>query len=303
MLSIPYLMENEYHHQTTKKYGKNDKHNHNHNTNHNKEKEKDSEKDQEKQENLMTTQLPLNSEELFEPKLVVSIATTKEELQSIPLTTSSTNENKPFCTSSNNEKYVIDPLSTIIKLAILSKKKIGTKCGVYNNVLYIHEAGIYQAIIRYIYTINKIEIQYLYNPIEIACAQYLSVDYVKKNPNIIQLFKIAQSGIRNLIQTYKEHTHIVHLLYLDFNIIENYLNTNSFNANFFIKDEMTQQYYNRKILEKSLKIWSSERITILINMIEFISIETSTPEIKNIKFLEEFMVQIDDEFQREITQL
>jgi hypothetical protein len=295
MLSIPYLMENEYHHQSSKKHGKNESHNNNN-------KKKDVEKEQ---EILATT--PTNPEELFEPRnattssssvTIAAASSTKEELK--PITTN--NENKPFCTSSNNEKYVIDPLSTIIKLAILSKKKIGTKCGVYNNVLYIHDAGIYQAIIRYIYTINKIEIQYLYNPIEIACAQYLSTDYVKKNPNIIQLFKIAQDGISNLIQTYKEHTHIVHLLYLDFNIIQNYL-SNCFNANFFIKDEMTQRYYDRKILEKSLKIWTAERISILVNMIEFISIETLTPEIKNIKFLEEFMVQIDDEFQIQIAQL
>ena len=43
----------------------------------------------------------------------------------------------------NNKKYILDPLSVIIKLVILSKKDIGTKISVSNNVIYIQEVGIF----------------------------------------------------------------------------------------------------------------------------------------------------------------
>ena len=71
-------------------------------------------------------------------------------------------------------KYILDPLSTIIKLCILSKKSIGCKISVYNNTVIIQEAGIFQPLVRYWYNNNKIDIQYLYNPIELACNYFLN---------------------------------------------------------------------------------------------------------------------------------
>ena len=53
-------------------------------------------------------------------------------------------------------KYILDPLSVIIKLAILSKKRIGTKISVYNNIVYIQEIGVFQALVRYVFKNNKV---------------------------------------------------------------------------------------------------------------------------------------------------
>lgn len=191
-----------------------------------------------------------------------------------------------------NANYILDPLSVIVKLAILSKKPIGTKISVYNNILYIQEIGIFQSLVRYIFKSNKIDIQYLYNPIEISCSNYLNDEYIKKNPNIKNLFIEAQKGIKCLIETYKNYTIITHTLYMYYNIISNYLGER-FNKNLFIKDNISE-LYNSELINKLNSIWNMDRIKIVLNMIEY----CNKDENNSIKCLEEFMLIIDDEIKK-----
>lgn len=190
-------------------------------------------------------------------------------------------------------KYILDPLSVIIKLAILSNKKIGCKMCVYNNIMYIQEVGAFQSLVRYCYNNNKVDLQYLYNPIQLACIKYLDELYVNKHPNIKNIFTNAQKGINNLIETYKKFTIITHTLYLYYNIISNYLD-NIYNQNLFIDDVMTT-YYKPELLEKLNNSWTSERIKIVLNLIEFINNDSDSE--KSVKCLEEFMVIIDKEIE------
>jgi len=191
-----------------------------------------------------------------------------------------------------NAKYILDPLSIIIKLAILSKKQIGTKISVYNNVLFIQEVGIFQSLVRYVFKSNKIDIQYLYNPIEIACNYFLSEQFVRITPNIKNLFIDAQKGIKSLIETYKTFTIITHTLYMYYNIISNYLGER-YNKNLFIKDTISE-LYNKELINKLNSIWNADRIKIVLNMIEYIN----KGDENSIKCLEEFMIIIDEEVKK-----
>jgi len=191
-----------------------------------------------------------------------------------------------------NVNYILDPLSVIIKLAILSKKQIGTKISVYNNVLYIQEVGIFQSLVRYLFKSNKIDIQYLYNPIEIACNYFLNEQNLRNNQNIKNLFIDAQKGINILIETYKTYTIITHTLYMYYNIISNYLGER-FNKNLFIKDNISE-LYNKELINKLNLIWNNDRIKIILNMMEYIN----KGDQNSIKCLEEFMVIIDEEVKK-----
>ena len=193
-------------------------------------------------------------------------------------------------------KYILDPLSVIIKLAILSKKKVGCKLCVYNNIVYIQEIGAFQSLVRYIYKNNKVDIQYLYNPIQLACIKYLCKEYVQNNPDIKNIFINAQKGIQNLIETYNNFTVITHTLYLYSNIISNNLDA-IFNENLFIKDNMTQ-IYSLEIINKLNESWTNERIKIVLNLIDFINNDKDAE--KSVKCLEEFMVIIDKEIEPKI---
>jgi hypothetical protein len=188
-------------------------------------------------------------------------------------------------------KYILDPLSTIIKLCILSKKDVGCKLSVYNNTVSLQEVGLFQSLVRYVLNYNKVDIQYLYNPIEIACNYFLNKKITDKNPNIKHLFENAQKGLSALIDTYKNYTIITHTLYLYKNIISNYLG-NNYNDKLFIKDNISI-IYNKELIDKLNNIWHEDRIKIVLNMIEFIDKDKGSD--KSVKCLEEFMIIIDKE--------
>ena len=78
-----------------------------------------------------------------------------------------------YSESAEIPKYILDPFSVIVKLAILSKKDIACKLCIMNNVLYIQEPGLFQPLVRYLFQNTKEELSYLYNPIEIACSHFI----------------------------------------------------------------------------------------------------------------------------------
>lgn len=196
----------------------------------------------------------------------------------------------------NNKQYILDPLSVIIKLSILSKKTSGSKICIYNNVLFIHENNMLQPFIRYIYKNNKNNIQYLYNPIYIACNNYLTESFIKDHPYIKKIFMNAQKGLKELINTYSENTIIVHALYYYYNIIESYL-TNKSLKNAFIDDYLTQ-YYTEDVIKKISSVWNTDKIKIILELCDYLDRDYQYS--KNIKCLEEFMIIIDDDIKKNI---
>ena len=68
---------------------------------------------------------------------------------------------------------ILDPLSVIINLAILSYKPVNTKISITNNCISVQETGIFQAFVRYLFRDNKYFLNLLYNPIELACEYFL----------------------------------------------------------------------------------------------------------------------------------
>ena len=124
------------------------------------------------------------------------------------------NENIPDTKITDYELYVLDPLSVIIKLAILGNKPVGTKIHIANNVIYLQEPGPFQALCRYVLNVNKASVHFLYNPIQIACEQYLNKDIIKKTPKLMNLFTCAQKGIINLSETIRESDCFMALAFL-----------------------------------------------------------------------------------------
>jgi hypothetical protein len=176
------------------------------------------------------------------------------------------------------EKYILDPLSVIVKLAILAKKPIGCKIAINNNIIYIQEVGVFQSLVRYLYNNNKNDIQYLYNPIELACKNYLSKECVKIYPNIKNLFIDAIKGLEKLKETYSHNMIITHTLYLYCSIINNYLGE-VFNNNLFIVDDITDKY-NLNIRNICFNTWmnttQSEKSIKKLKSNDNLSINTNT---------------------------
>ena len=191
--------------------------------------------------------------------------------------------------NTNYRLYILDPLSVIVKLAILRNKPVGTKIRICDNVFYIQEPGPFQALCRLYFSSGKAELQYLYNPIQIACETFLNAKFCERTPQIRKLFQCSISGLERLKDTYKACPVIVLCLNLYINIIENYLEK-YMNDKLFKKDAMTA-VYDTATIEILTGLWTTDRIKVVMDIIEFLCTDNSASN--NVQSLEIFINNID----------
>lgn len=185
--------------------------------------------------------------------------------------------------------YLLDPLSVIVKLAIISNKPVGTKIRICDNVIHLQEPGFFQGLTRYYFNSNKSEIQYLHNPISIACGHFLNAKYADKTPAIKKLFSCALRGLDKMKETYVNCPIIILCLHSYSNTIENYLEQ-YFNDSLFKKDFMTT-YYRSELVSLMNVQWNPDRIKMVLDMIEFLCKDYSAAN--NVQSLEIFINNID----------
>jgi hypothetical protein len=192
-------------------------------------------------------------------------------------------------TKINIKLFLLDPLTVIIKLAILGNKPVGTKILIQNNVLYLQEPGPFQAFCRLIFNSNKTDLQYMYNPIQIACDKFLTPESINKNTRIKHLFVCAQQGLKKLIETYKNCSIISLCLNYYYVIISNHVE-GKYNETIFLKDTMTC-LYTKELIDKLNKEWTDEKIKIILDLITFLKQDAMANA--NVKSLENIISNID----------
>ena len=197
-------------------------------------------------------------------------------------------------TQINLKIFLLDPLSVIIKLAIIGNKPVGTKILISKNIIYFQEPGPFQALCRMFFKTNKTDLQYMYNPIEFACKQFLSKEFVKTTPRIKNLFTCAQNGIKRLIETYKTNS-IICLTLNYFNVIITNHVEQTYNETIFNKDGMTS-LYTKELLEQLNNYWSQEKIKVVLDLITFLTNDKSASS--NVKSLENIMETNDIELSK-----
>jgi hypothetical protein len=199
----------------------------------------------------------------------------------------------------NIKMFILDPFTVVVKLAILGNKPNGTKLFIQNNILYFQEPGPFQSLCRYVYNTNKTDLQYLYNPIELACIYFLSKEYIQKTPRIKTLFICAQKGIEKLMETYKQSPIIRLCLNYYSVIISNHL-TQTYNDTIFRKDGMTV-LYTKETVDSLNAFWTTEKIKIILDLIGFLNNDTTSGT--NVKSLETIIDNIDNDIQPILSKL
>lgn len=197
--------------------------------------------------------------------------------------------------SLNIKLFILDPLSVIIKLAILANKPIGTKVVIKNNIIQFQDPGMFQFLSRYMNNSSKTDLHYLYNPIKIACSNFLEQSDCNSQKlfRIKKLFETAQIGLKNLIETYRNSSMVNVCLNYYYSMISNYIGDKN-NENLFQKDSMTS-LYTEEVNSKLMQLWNKERIKIVLDLIDFLTNNKSA--LHNVKSLENIMDDIDIETQ------
>ena len=112
------------------------------------------------------------------------------------------------------KNMILDPLTSIIRLAILSFKNKGTKISIHNNKIAYCEPGMLQGTIRLAFGDNREDLHNLYNPILKAS------EWFENDKDIRNLFIHAVLGIKVLKQSYSKNSTIYHTLKLYQDIIK-----------------------------------------------------------------------------------
>jgi len=145
----------------------------------------------------------------------------------------------------NNNHSIIDPLTCLIRLAMLEFKPINTKISIKNNRITYNDPNILQGALRWTNGDNRADIHNIYNPI-LKAIQW----YEPENEDIKNIFKYAVKGLEKL-----------KMYYITF-IKQNF------------KNKKNKETETNTIFLQFKDLWSDREINIINNMILELSEET-----------------------------
>lgn len=174
-----------------------------------------------------------------------------------------------------SSNQILEPFSTLLKLAIISYKSDGTKIAIYKNKLYIQEPSITQAPARYVYGNSREEIHYLLKPL-MRCVNLYPLE---DNPELKQIYEQAVEGIKKLKESYNnESSTVCFTLDLYIQILNQTMCENSVHVDSFEKsqnlDDLSLSTNTKMNLEKIFEgIWTSNDINLVSSM--FVTVNTA----------------------------
>ena len=187
----------------------------------------------------------------------------------------------------DSHHYILDPLTVIVKLAILSFKPPGTKITISENKVQFQSPGPWQSLCRYVYSNTKSDLHYLYNPIYFACELYLSEDYISQYNTLPELFNMALKGLDHMLKTYT-NCPIIHLVIFYYKeLIKRALDRSPC---ILRADRMTSMY-SKDLIHQLTNKWSSDNIKVILELVVFFN--TNTHSATNILSLETIISTVD----------
>ena len=152
---------------------------------------------------------------------------------------------------------LLDPVSTVFKLALLKFKPNGTKISIKNNGISYNEPSYFQGIQRWASGDERNDLYKLYGPLR------MFIQWHKDYEHLEFLLSTLKNGIEKLQVTYKNHHILIHTL-------EHY-KTISFDD-------------NPKVIYKRFEtLWKKDEILMLTDMIMKINDENHESMIKAIE--------------------
>lgn len=166
-------------------------------------------------------------------------------------------------------KQILDPLSCLCKLGMLSYYNVGTKISINNNVVHIQDYSTVQWITRTYQGDNKDDVCILYNPILKAIEWYIFYVTDKTNEEIESIHNIINHAIKGLNQlqlTYEEGNIILALQFLK-NNLKSALKEGYTQDEFRLINEITVDEHLLNY-DKIREIWKPENIINISNQLK-----------------------------------
>jgi hypothetical protein len=120
---------------------------------------------------------------------------------------------------------ILEPLQSMIQIAMLSVSPIGTKLAIYENILHLQTPTIVQPFSRWYYCDKKDDLYFLFQVIKRFIKWYGPKS--SKTPINLELYQLivtmSSKGLMNLIETYQktESTSIIQVIQMYHDILVN----------------------------------------------------------------------------------
>lgn len=220
-----------------------------------------------------------------------------EEILNIPSTAYRAMTN---IVAANQIKHVIlDPLTTVIRLALLSFKPKGTKIGINKHQIVYYYPNRFQGVSRFIYGDKRTDLHNLHQPIKKASEWYNYTD----NTKLEYIFSLGHRGLVQLKDNYDNvNNNSDSSIYMALCIIDNILTRKQTEIYDSITPEKAEQIMREKsdqlenlIHSKLKKLWEDSDIEIAFNLLNKID-KTEDPTImsQHMDVLEKFLQTKDD---------
>lgn len=173
---------------------------------------------------------------------------------------------------------VLEPLQSMIQLALLSVSMIGTKLTIQDNILYIQQPNIIQPLTRWYHADKKDDLYFLFQVIK-RFIKWYNPEHNKDSIVTKELYnliiKMSIEGLNNLLKTYSsnESNTVIQVI----NMYKNLLEKPSEHDN----DEILSKVNIDEVFIGIMKIYEPTIISIVYNILLLISKEEDSVNIAN----------------------
>mgnify|MGYP006133581039 CR=1 FL=1 len=185
-----------------------------------------------------------------------------------------TNIKEWFFSYKKDKNIIIDPISCLVKLSILSLYPKGTKISISNNGLSFNNSTVFQGSIRFIKGDCREDLHNIFKPIQKSIEWYWNTEVYGTTLEV--LFNMSEKGLINLKNCYEANSTIQHSLDYYISYIKNKENNNT-----GIHTDNNTEYHaiqsnegKNVIQEKTIiynylkKMWSKREINIIIQLFQ-----------------------------------
>lgn len=164
----------------------------------------------------------------------------------------------------NSNLQLLEPLTCIIRLAMLNFQEIGTKIAIYNNRISSQLPNLIQGAKRWVYGNKRNELHNLYKPI------LISLKYYDRNndTDISTIFDYAVGGLEKLTQTYSEHENdiVCHSIKLYKEILSTTKKNKT--ARVEVETQLSEDDVTLPLYEKFNQLWNERLISIIASLLQ-----------------------------------
>lgn len=162
---------------------------------------------------------------------------------------------------------ILDPLTTMFRLSMLSFKPHGTKLSVYKNTMGYIEPGALQGVYRWTFGEGRDDLHNIYRPIQ----KFLNW-YTREDKAIQQLITFSIKGLNTLSESYAEDSIIHHSIKLYTLMLEN---------DRPMSEDVEEKEVNNQIYELFKGLYEKNEIMLIVEMLELSSKEHDVEKVES----------------------